>query len=387
MHLIAAVDSDGSPRQLPLWLDLATSPSSPVGVRPQWTPRTSAGRAKLMTESANWELAEEERVLQRERDLQIEQQQWQRRELTAALAEQRKDALETSRENHRVAVRRISKEAKDESDGCRRQHAVAREAFQDRASKTIPRAQENQERVRREQMRMHEDRSSHVAAQNAERQRADYERQREIAEHKASARARADERKRVHTYRAHSTKARELRSREANVDEMRQKQASREGALNQYKEQVRQFNRCLRDGVATSSSPDMVRDFKARERARKAALSGQVKDQLERDRQEFEAARRSEEERKRAMHDDVRRAATGGFGDRRRAGYGVKYSGTSCYSQSRHDGRHDFRHELPTTRSPAGRWLREYAQSYVRTRNEARLSPASSPETTQAVRV
>ena len=36
-------------------------------VRPQWTPRTSAGRAKLMTESNNWERAELERQLQRNR--------------------------------------------------------------------------------------------------------------------------------------------------------------------------------------------------------------------------------------------------------------------------------------------------------------------------------
>jgi len=191
----------------------------------------------------------------------------------------------------------------------------------------------------------------------------------------------ADERKRLHMQRLSSASARELRSRAANVDEMRQLQALRDCTRDRYKEKLRWANRTSRDGVAGTLSPEKIREIKAQEAARKAEHGQRMKDEKRRALEAFDAVRRDEEERKRALHDAVRRAATCGYGDRRRTAYsGVEFSGTSCYSQSREEGRHGFRHELPSARSPAGRWLREYAQSYVRAKQSSRTaSPDGSP--------
>lgn len=114
------------------------SPSSPTGVRPQWTPRTSAGRAKLMAESANWEAAQHERELQRARDRQIDETTLRQRQVAAARAEQTKQALQHSREQHAGAIARAARKSKEDSDAWRQRSTTLRESWQGKA-RAIPR--------------------------------------------------------------------------------------------------------------------------------------------------------------------------------------------------------------------------------------------------------
>ena len=73
----------------------------------------------------------------------------------------------------------------------------------------------------------------------------------------------------------------------------------------------------------------------------------------------------NEDGRRRQLHDAVRLAATDGFGDDDKRAYSsFKHSGTSISSSAREEGyNHGFKHDLPSARSPAGRWIREYAHA------------------------
>jgi hypothetical protein len=348
----------------------ALMPDGPLkGVRPQWTPRTAAGRAKLMTESDNWEKAEPERQLQKNRDRQIAEQREERRQMTAALHDERICALHESKELHRRVVENVGRLAKKESEAYRRRHEFARKAWANQG-RQLPRAQDNTERVRQQMMKIQSERAASVAARNAERRRAELEQQAEIQQYQHAARERAERDRQKRANRLRSSSMTQLHQRELNVDHMRDLQALREELREQSRREYVESNRGAREGIASALSPRNVRRFKAQEQARKADLAEQLKAERERDRGRLNHARRDEDERKRQLHNEVRRAALGGYGDRRRIAYSsYKHSGTSNYSQSREDGSHGFRHNLPSSRSPAGRWLREYAHAYVQSRS------------------
>jgi hypothetical protein len=323
-----------------------------------------------MMESTNWELAEDERELQRTRDRQIEASHDRRRRLTAALADQRRDKLQRSRELHRRLVDRVGSEAKAYSDDCRRQTLDARSAWEQTA-RALPRAQQNNERARRQVERVHAERAAVVAARTADRLRAEHEQQEEAAERQRATRARAEANRRGAMLKIRASADQERLQREATVDGMRDLATSRESARVETKRQHLEANRSTHDGVAQRLAPENVREFKAREQARKHESSSRLRAQSGRGRETFDAWRRSDEDRKRAVHDAVRRSELGGFCDRRRTAYSsYRHSGTSNFSHSREEGAHRFRHDLPSARSPAGRWLRDYGATYVQAKRE-----------------
>ena len=107
-----------------------------------------------------------------------------------------------------------------------------------------------------------------------------------------------------------------------------------------------------------------------------------------RNRKEYEETVRADMERRRRLHDGVRKAETDGFGDTRVFAYSsVMHSGTSLWSQtsySREEGqrRRRFRHDLPNPKSPSGRWLRDYANHVLSARTSR-----SSPQTDSLVSI
>ena len=161
-----------------------------------------------------------------------------------------------------------------------------------------------------------------------------------------------------------------MRKRAATVEETHQRQAAGQNLRSKAVASEIARRTMLHHGVAGALSPGNVQEFKERERQRKAAQSARMKAQSLRNRELFELAKREDEERRRRLHDGVRKAATDGHGDRRSTAYSsVMHSGTSLWSHSREEGqRHRFRHDLPNPRSPAGKWLREYAQAVVSAR-------------------
>ena len=146
--------------------------------------------------------------------------------------------------------------------------------------------------------------------------------------------------------------------------EMREGQQGRESNVHQARGQLLASRRESRDTVARSLSPSNVRAFKAQDQARKAQVSSRLRDESRANLLNARMALELEDERRRQLHDRVRRAATRGYGDHAQRAYSsVSHSGTSIFSSARRDGTHPFKHDLPSARSPAGRWLREYAQA------------------------
>ena len=319
-----------------------------------------------MAESSNWERAEMERSLQRSHERQMVDERKKRRQLVAALSQERHAALHKSREWHRHRMHERGFEAKAESDTRKQQLALRRETFQESA-KAIPRAQQNNEKVRSQMAKLHAHRTALVAARTAERQRAERERDDETAARINATRTRAQLARVRQAERVRSSCANDVKEREAVVDHMRELQITHEDERDQLRKQVVDANSGQREGIARMLSPGKVRDFKAQEQARKAQRAMRHKAERESFRHSFDTAWRNEEERRRQIHDSVRRAALGGYGDRRLTAYSsYMHSGTSHYSQSREDGpHHGFKHDLPSARAPSGRWLREYAQAYV----------------------
>ena len=356
-----------SPRTAYSWSPRSACTSPLSDVRPQWTPRTSAGRAKLMTESKKWERAEDERQRKAHHEhlkYQRSQHGFQSKSDRVFIAREDKlNALQDSREAHCKAIHAVGRVVKARAEELRQQHIQGQQAWQARG-RALHSVNNNSERVRGQRDKLHQERSAHSAARAAERRRHEAERALERAEHIRVSRERAARNRRITQDRVRVSSTRSLESRERGVDDMRETQLAREEERFQTMHQKREANREKRDGVAKALSPMNVRDFKAREQARKAQVSARMREQSIKNGREFLQARLADMERKTRQHDAVRRSAIEGYGDHVETAYSsVAHSGTSLLSSARDDGPHPFKHDLPTVLSPSGRWLRGYAQA------------------------
>mmetsp|Transcript_21125 Transcript_21125/g.54092 ORF Transcript_21125/g.54092 Transcript_21125/m.54092 type:complete len:157 (+) Transcript_21125:1094-1564(+) len=145
---------------------------------------------------------------------------------------------------------------------------------------------------------------------------------------------------------------------------MRERCWEQEDGIRQTKDELLASKQSSYHEVSTAVGPNKVREFKAQERARKAQNSARMRQEsrinLDRARMAFE----DEDARKRRLHDAVRRAATDGYGDLNKTAYSsFMHSGTSLNSSARHDGQHAYKHDLPSARSPLGKWIRDYASA------------------------
>lgn len=364
---------------------------SPIaGVRPQWTPRTSAGRAKLMTESDNWEAAESAREEKKARELVMADRLRLRKLSNTDEATLRKgatrNALDSSREEYRKFIEELGREGKRQAEDIRRQHAEARQAWQARGS-ALPRAQENTQRANSEFAKVVEANAMYVAKFEAFMKREIEDQVDGLNARKAQIREAGQRMRRMGQMSRRVSKEALAREREATVEATRQRQQAGERQLAEAKANEASRRIALHDSVARRLSTGHVRDFKDQERRRKEKLAAEAKAQSILNRQRYEQAVREDEARKKRLHDGVRRAINEGNGDTDVFAYSsVMHSGTSLWSHavgySRTDGeRHRFRHNLPNAKSPAGRWLREYANQVIgaRTSSARSLSKGSSP--------
>ena len=358
---------------------------SPIaGVRPQWTPRTSAGRAKLMTESQNWEQAESVRQLKKSHEQAVSERlrmnKLSNADEAAIKREATRQALDSSRESYRQLVDELGREGKQRAEMNRRLHAEARTAWQEQGN-ALPRAQENTQRARLEQTKVITANALHVATVEAFMKREEENLVDGLYARKAEIREAGQRMRRTGQMARRVSKEHTMREREATVDAVRQRQMAGEKQLAQARSDEASRRLALHDSVARRLSTGNVRDFKAQERERKARIAAQLKAQTQRNRKEYEETVRADMERRRRLHDGVRKAETDGFGDTRVFAYSsVMHSGTSLRSQagsSREEGqrRRRFRHDLPNPKSPSGRWLRDYANQVL----SARTSRSSPP--------
>lgn len=242
------------------------------------------------------------------------------------------------------------------------QHRQKQRAWEAKG-RALPRATDNTERVRSQIEKMHAQRAAAVAARTAERLRAEREKDEEHAALVHATRVRAQEARARQAERVRSSSAHAHSQREGVVGSMREQQSAHEDQIHTSRQHEADAHREQRDGIARVLSPGNVRDFKAQEQARKAQRAERLKAEREEQRRRLDAARRDEDERKRQLHNAVRKAALDGFGDREKTAYSsYMHSGTSHQSLARDDGRHDYKHDLPSSRAPYGRWLREYAK-------------------------
>ena len=355
---------------------------SPIaGVRPQWTPRTSAGRAKLMTESYKWEQAETVRELKKSHQQAVSERSQMRKMSNADEAALRREAtrqaLDSSRECYHQMVEEIGREGKESAETNRRLHAEARRAWQDRGH-ALPRAQQNTQRAQLEQKKVVASNALHVASVEEFMRREEENLVDGLHARKAAIREAGQRMRRTSQMARRISKEGNMREREATVESIRQRQTAGEKQLAQARSDEAARRLALHDSVSRRLSTGNLRDFKAQERERKAYVAAQLKAESLRNRKQYEQTVRADTERRRRLHDGVRKAETDGFGDTRVFAYSsVMHSGTSLWSQadySREEGGRRFRHDLPNPKSPSGRWLRSYANQVVGSRT-SRSSP------------
>lgn len=283
-------------------------------VRPQWTPATSAGRARLRVDDANWQLAESARVERSEAEMflgDLRQRHRASNAQQAAMARrERLEVLHHVRATSRTLIDDKAARAKAETREQLRQLQAARAEWEQHG-RTLP-AHDRSGIVRERQRIAHENVAS---AREVRRQR---EAIRDHCARELTGRLLANQEKAMHirqrnTLAVRSVSAAELRDRQGTVDTMRRQEASRDRERYAEKHHAYARSRSSHEQVHRVSSRECVAHYIAAERARKAAVAAAVRESIDARRLERAYAERAEEERKRALHDAVRRGVYEGY--------------------------------------------------------------------------
>ena len=305
-----------SPNRSPEPLRSARSYTSSANgdVRPQWTPHTTAGRAKLHVDGENWEWAERARRLRvdRERYRHHWTQQLSQRNSyeAAARREDNLRAIAHMKAQHKQALDRKGIAGKRESDDMRRRAREQKEAWEHygRLLHTV----HNNDGCRRQKALLHNQRAQEYVQSRRVSERIVREREAEEAHRAVYVKERAEAIRQDNVRAVKSVSASELKIRQKAADAMRQEEVRRSG----YRHYNRQLDiaeqRRTRDAVDNSASIAVVAEANAAERRRKKVIAAQVREQIQAMRHSRMYTERSEVERKRAMHDAVRRAAIDG---------------------------------------------------------------------------
>lgn len=288
-------------------------PSSPRSssltgaVRPQWTERTTAGRAKLAVDANNWQWAERSRQLRNEREDycgQVRNHVKMKNAYEASAARtERLQALQDVRSQVRFSIENKGLRGKQEVDQMRERQLHQRQQWELYGRQLH--AVHNNEGARAQRVAMHLQRGDNCERMRRERERHERARAAEIAQRFDENRDRA-ERMRTENVRAvQSVSAAELRARQHDVDVMRHAEVRREGYRVNERQEVLATHREYRDAVHGVASRECVAEHNAAERARKAEHAAHVRRQMRRLRHVRMADVLGEAERKRAMHDEI----------------------------------------------------------------------------------
>jgi len=391
------------------------SPKRDPSPRPQWTPRTSAGRAKLIAVSENWEWADETRRIRNRRErykIETEKHKEMCNFHEATLArEQRSAALQDARDMTRQAAEEHGRARKAESMELRRRRSQFEMNYIEDARNLH--YVHNNERMHSARASVQREREVEARRRVVERQRAERFKARELSEHLLFNKARAQQVRSASLYGVRSSNDQHLQQRTEQADEIKDDSARRADERFQYRQRTLLEHRQSHNAVVSASSPSRVRDLKARLREEKAQSCERMRDELQRMHVHRLHRLLAEEERKRELHDSVRRAAIDGEGggvdvygnstwhspggawSYHGAGYSPRASsprGSPRASNPRASsprpssprpssprvssprgggvGLADIASppaspvSLPSARSPTGRWLREYAAAH-----------------------
>ena len=292
---------------------LVSSPSSPptpstLGeVRPQWTTRTTAGRAKLAVDTDNWLWAERTRKLRNQREAYRGQWQHHVRAKNAyeasAAREDRLSSLRSVRDDQVKSVDVRGKVGKREADLLRQKHHEQRQQWE-AYGKDLHHVHNN-DGARKQKVMLFEERRQESDRMKREREQHERARAAEISERMLANRQRAAHIRRENVRAVSSVSAAELRARGETYSAMRSQSVRHE--RQREHERQRSLNEAAwkRDAVHQASSREMVAAFNGAERRRKAIAATQVREQMQRMRRSRMHDVLSEADRKRALHDEV----------------------------------------------------------------------------------
>ena len=297
---------------------LSPSPRSsspgPADVRPRFTPRTSAGRAKLSIDAGNFEQAELTRQLRAQREqyrVDFKHYVQETNAYNASHARSRQLlALQEVRDQTAVEAERAARELRREANELRRQHAEQRREWEE-YGRSLKHVHNNHgARVQREHV-------AHGRVRDAIERRRESEHMRricahELAERERAKRERAQSARHANAYGLRSASEAELLARQEHSARMRHDLHERDRARFHSRRVQVSSARASHDQVFDESSRYRVAEFNAAERERKAEAARQLRDDLHSMRRERMLQQAAERARKQAMHDAVMQATLGG---------------------------------------------------------------------------
>jgi hypothetical protein len=283
--------------------------------RPQWTPRTTAGRAKLRVDDNNWEYAERHRQQREERENYTAEfrnhVQLTNSYEAAVKREERLSALQHSREATSQQIVEQGKQIKSESEQLRAVARQQRQQWEDygrfltgfhtnvgarRARRLVEDEKVDEAEVRRRQRESHRHERAYEVSQRV------------LANREKAQRARTEL-----SLSMRSVSAAELHSRHQVAQWMRQAERVRDGERGAEKRQVLETAKQSHDAVLENSSRGKVVGYLEADRRRRAATAAAQRAQL-RSMSHVRAAEHYDEiSRRRAMHDAVRHAELHGY--------------------------------------------------------------------------
>jgi len=339
-----------------------------MDVRPQWTPWTTAGRAKLMVDSDNWDWADSARELRGHRERYVAELhthvELEKAYKAAVQRDECKEALLETREMLRQQQLGVARVARAESDALRRQATAARENWKQRG-KHITVAQDDERlRAQLEREQMARERSSRARLRLQERERH----QRECGEAlRARIQANRERAERIRSNSARglsSSSASELQGRMTSAERIRQAERRNEMARLLARKEDLDANRSQHDNVVEVSSPSRVRVWTDELTAHKARQSASVRQESALLHEARLLDRLADEARKQAIRDTVRRAHFHGQEEvalPNPPSVGRSSSTGSLSVTLAERAQSGLDPKVLASRSPAARWLRQYA--------------------------
>ena len=216
-----------SPRSHPA----SARPSQLGDVRPQWTQRTTAGRAKLHVDDCNWELAERHRQLRSERERY--RGEWRSHVAlknkydTAVKREQTLTHLQRVKEASRAEVEEKGQQRKAESTQLRRMHSDQRTQWEEYGR--YLQGTFTNDGARRARRQLEGERVDEAELRRQEKEVHRHERAHELSQRVVSNREKAQRLRRENGLAVRSVSAAELRSRQLVAEEMKQAEGERDG--------------------------------------------------------------------------------------------------------------------------------------------------------------
>lgn len=284
-------------------------------VRPQWTPRTSAGRAKLHVDDVNWEHAERLRQLREHRE-KYKAEFRNHIQLTntyeaAVKREERLEALQSARQAVKQQTVEQGRQTKAEGEQLRELARQQRQNWEE-YGKYLTRYHTNAgARAARRQVEF--GKADEAERQRRQRESHRHERAHELSEHIVANREKAQRARRESSLALRSVSDAELRSRHEVAQLMRRAEMHRDGQRLVEKREMLEIARQSHDAVLEHSAREKVRGYLEADRRKNIAPAAEQRARLHRMRFAIRNETNEDFARKKEMHDAVKHAEIYGY--------------------------------------------------------------------------